>query len=518
MPIAEIATPSAETESTAADVARTGARRRSIAVTGLIGVVVAYLAIGALFAMEQPPFVGADEKAHLGYAYVVADGALPTIDQRLPVPTWADQWLSETIYTRDDRNRSIWVANHPPLFYMSVAPVIWWSELTERADGGLLLLRFANIAYGAVGIVFTYAIGLELTRSSRIALLSAATAATMTQLYASLSLAMSDGLTYAAGAAVTWAGIRCLRRGPTTQNLVLLAATTAVASGARAVTMLLAFGVVGTVAVFEYLEPRPVARDRWLGAARVAAIGAIPALAAWGWFYIRNIVLYGDIGASAYLLDRFDRVPSGGIVETVLYDGVWRSLYFRSMSPVTYGGPYPPLMLVIAVLAMAGLAVVVATRRTGDRDRHDRPYTVSRRSIVLLAVGVGVIVAYIAQHLSGGGYLHPRYAFPIVGSVAVAFVLGLDRIVPRVLPTMLVVGMATWTLAHLPIGVDPSYHARPRDQGRVAPAALRVLPADAFWRAFAGLFIVVGCVIAATALFTLLFARERFESSDLPEQ
>ncbi len=120
-------------------------------IIGVVGIIIMYLAIGSLFALEQPPFVGADEKAHLGYAHVVADGSLPTIDQLQPVPVWARQWMGEWVSTTPFANRSIWVANHPPLYYASVAPLIWFSELTHRPDGGLLLMRFANIAWGAVG-------------------------------------------------------------------------------------------------------------------------------------------------------------------------------------------------------------------------------------------------------------------------------------------------------------------------------------------------------------------------------
>ena len=70
--------------------------------------------------------------------------------------------------------------------------------------------------------------------------------------------------------------------------------------------------------------------------------------------------------------------------------------------------------------------------------------------------GVGVIVLYIAQHISGGGYLHPRYLFPVLGSIAVLLVIGLDRVWPRILPVVVLASMAIWTLSQIPIGIDPS--------------------------------------------------------------
>ena len=484
-------------------------------IIGVVGIIIMYLAIGSLFALEQPPFVGADEKAHLGYAHVVADGSLPTIDQLQPVPIWARQWMSEAISTTPFANRSIWVANHPPLYYVSVAPLIWFSELTQRPDGGLLLMRFANIAWGAVGLAFTYAIASELTKSPRIALVSTGVAAMVTQLYASLSLGMSDGMTFAAGAAVTWAGLRCLQRGSTSRNLLLLAVTTAVATGTRAATMLVAFAVVATVAAFEFAKPVAANGDRRRAALRVGVIGILPAALLFGWFYLRNIVLYGDIGASSYLLERFDREPNGSLVSTLLRDGLWRSLYSRSMSPLTYGGARPTGMLVIAAVAVAGLVAVVVARRTGDRDESGDRYAIARRSILLLVIGVGVTVLYIAEHVSGGGYLHPRYVFPVLGSVAILFVIGLDRIAPRILPVAILVGMATWTLVQLPVAVDPSQSSRPRDEGRLAPMALRTLPGSDLWRSFTALWIVVGCMIAAVAIAAVVFGRGPLADAEL---
>ncbi len=484
-------------------------------IIGVVGIIIMYLAIGSLFALEQPPFVGADEKAHLGYAHVVADGSLPTIDQQLPVPIWARQWMSETIYTTNTANRTIWVANHPPLYYVSVAPLIWYSELTQRPDGGLLLMRLANVAWGAVGLAFTFAIARELTKSPRIALVSTGVAAMATQLYASLSLGMSDGMTFAAGAAVTWAGLRCLQRGSTSRNLWLLALTTAVATGTRAATMLVAFSVVATVAAFEFAKPMDATTDRRRAALRVGLVGVLPAAILFGWFYLRNIVLYGDIGASSYLLERFDREPNGSVVETLLRDGLWRSLYTRSMSPVTYGGDRPVGMLVFAAIALAGLVAVVVARRTGDRDRSGDRYFIARRSILLLVVGIGVIVWYIAEHVSGGGYLHPRYVFPVLASLATLFVIGFDRIAPRILPVAVLVGMATWTLVQLPVGVDPSQSSRPRDEGRLAPSALRTLPGSDLWRSFTALWIVVGCVIAALAIAAVVFGRGPLADAEL---
>ena len=62
------------------------------------------------------------------------------------------QWQAERESGRDDRYRAVWVANHPPLHYVATAPLIWLSNALDRPDGGLLLMRLANIAFAAVGV------------------------------------------------------------------------------------------------------------------------------------------------------------------------------------------------------------------------------------------------------------------------------------------------------------------------------------------------------------------------------
>jgi hypothetical protein len=180
-------------------------------VVGVAAVVLVFVSISALFALNRPHFAGTDESAHLGYAHVIADARLPTIAGEPPVPESAVIWQIERATARDDRYRGVWVANHPPLFYAAMVPAIWLAELTDRPDGGLLFMRFGNIAFAAVGVVFTYLIGVRVTGVRRIGLAASAVAAFIGLAPAAFSLGLNDGAGFAAGSAVLWAGVR--RRG-----------------------------------------------------------------------------------------------------------------------------------------------------------------------------------------------------------------------------------------------------------------------------------------------------------------
>jgi len=495
--------------------------RTSITViVGLAAIVVAFIGIGALHALQQPPFFPTDETAHVGYAQEVASFRLPEIRTFPEVPVEARQWQAERSTANDIRYRGVWVANHPPLNYMAVAPLIWASRATGASDGGLLLMRFANVAFAAVGVVFTFLLAFELTRRNHgLALLAAALAALVPQGHAVFSQGLNDGLGFAAGTAVVWAGARCIRRidALTRRDLTLLAATAVVAFGSRAATMLLAVAVVGFVAFRRFTRPAPSVQVQGRRAARVALIGLGPAVVVFGWFYVRNIVLYGDVGASQYLLEMFRRERRGSVLDMLARWPMWSSIYEGLMSPTTRRRMVPPGSLVITLVAAVGVAMVFITGRMSsidessaqegpagsDGDRAARASTL-RWQIALGLVTVGLIALTLAQHASGGGNAHARYAMPAIGVAAVLLVMGMERIWSRWAPFGLVMIAGWWALINLPVDVNPGTMVRNRDDGQLAPYPLRVLPLSDGWRIASGVLIAVGVVVAVGVLLATL--------------
>ena len=501
---------------------RASRRPSTTVITGLVAIVVAFLGIGALHALQQPPFAPTDETAHVGYAQEVASFRLPEIRKFPEVPVEARQWQAERSTANDIRYRGVWVANHPPLNYIAVAPLIWTSRATGASDGGLVLMRFANVAFAAVGVVFTFLLASELTRRNhRLALLAAALAALVPQGAAVFSQGLNDGLGFAAGTAVVWAGARCLRRidALTRRDLTLLAATVVVASGSRAATLLLAIAVVGVVALRRFTRPAPSVRVQGRRAARVALIGLGPATVVFGWFYVRNIVLYGDIGASQYLLEMFRRERRGSVFDMLVRWPMWSSIYEGLMSPSTRRRIVPPGSLVITLIAAVGVAIVFITGRigrdgglsaddgTGD-DRSGQASTL-RWQITLGLVTAGLIALTFAQHASGGGNAHARYAMPAIGVIAVLLVMGMERVWSRWAPFGLVVIAGWWALINLPVDIDPRTVVRNRDDGQLAPFPLRVLPLSDGWRTASGVLIAVGVVVAIGVLVATLRTASR---------
>lgn len=488
----------------------TSDRLTTTVLVGLVAIVVAFLGIGGLHALQQPPFAPPDETAHVGYANEVASFRLPEIRRFPEVPIEAREWQAERSTAGDLRYRSVWVANHPPLHYTAVAPLIWAGRMTEASDGGLVLMRFANVAFAAAGVVFTFLLALEMTRrNQRLALLAAALAALVPQGHAVFSQGLNDGLGFAAGTALVWAGARCLRRVDdlTRRDLVILAVAAAVGFGARAATMLLAVAVVGVVAVARLVrpeQPAPSTVERVRGAAGVAVLGLGPAVIAFGWFYARNWVLYGDIGASQYLLEMFRREERGSVLEMFSRREIWSNVFEGLLSPTTRQRLAPPGAAVLTLVAGVGVAFAFVTGRLRVSADPADDQRVLRWQIGLCLVTVSLIVTTIAQHASGGGNAHARYAMPAIGVAAVLVVIGLERVWSKWAPLALVMVAGWWALLNLPVDVDPNLPRRVRDGGLPPPSPLRVLPLSDGWRVGAAVLIVIGVTVATAALLATL--------------
>ncbi len=499
-------------------------RPSTTVIVGLAAILVAFVGIGALHALQQPPFWPTDETAHVGYAQEIASFRLPQIRDFPEVPVEARQWQAERSTANDIRYRGVWVANHPPLHYVAVAPLVWASRATDAPDAGLILMRFANVGFAAVGVVFTFLLASELTRRNhRLALLAAALAALVPQGHAVFSQGLNDGLGFAAGTAVVWAGVRCLRRidALTNRDLALLAGTAAVAFGARAATMLLAVAVVGVVALRRFTRPAASLNEQRRRAVRLGLVGLGPAVVVFGWFYVRNMVLYGDIGASQYLLEMFRRQPQGSLFDQIVRWSMWSNVFDGLMSPTTRRRIVPPGSAVITLIAAIGVGIVFVTGRisrgadasdTGGTSsfaaRTDEAHTL-RWQLSLGLVAIGLIAVTIAQHVSGGGNAHARYAMPAIGVAAVLVVIGMERVWSRWAPLAVVAIAGWWALLNLPVDVDAETLRRYRDDGHLAPLPLRVLPLSDGWRTATGVLIAIGVVVAAGALLVTLRSSAR---------
>ncbi|MFD7077453.1 phospholipid carrier-dependent glycosyltransferase [Nocardioides sp. NPDC059952] len=364
-----------------------------------------------------------DEGPNAGYAVELASGRLPTIDT--PVTTDARRYpqVVEGLGTMvDEPHRHIWTANHPPLYYLISLPFVAAAEALDAPQVMVVGMRLVNAVGSALCVLLVGLIAFEVTRRAAVAFLATGISASCAVLVSAGGHIANDGVAVAASSLTLLATIRILNRGLSPGRLTLVALAGAAAAGAKApgvLTVVLCGAAIAVALLLRDHTRRGVVRA--LAASAVAT--GVPALAT-GWFYVRNIVLYGDPTATAALLDKFDREPNGTWWQIVTDGSLWVDWYERLWVPLLAEG-YVVVGDVLAVVAAAGLLVLVVRRRIAGPP--DQPS--SGAGWLLLTVHAVLVLANLVGFVAGGGNPNDRYLMPLMPLLATALAVGVMALV-----------------------------------------------------------------------------------------
>lgn len=363
-----------------------------------------------------------DEGPNAGYAVELASGRLPTIDT--PVTTDACRYpqVVEGLETMaDEPHRHIWTANHPPLYYLMSLPFVAAAGALDAPQVMVVGMRLINAVGSALCVLLVGLIAFEVTRRAAVAFLATGISASCAVLVTAGGHIANDGVAVAASSLTLLATIRILNRGLSPRRLTLVALAGTAAAGAKApgvLTVVLCGAAIAVALLLRDHSRRGVIRA--LAASAVAT--GVPALAT-GWFYVRNIVLYGDPTASDALLDKFDREPNGTWWQILTDGSLWVDWYERLWAPVLAEG-YAVAADVLAVVAVIGLlGLLVRQRIAGPADQS------SRAGWLLLTVHAAVILANLVGFVAGGGNPNDRYLMPLMPLLATALALGVMTLV-----------------------------------------------------------------------------------------
>lgn len=419
--------------------------------TGLVGIVVAFLGLASLYASTVPGFSPADETSHVGQAYLVANGELPRLDTATPdvVPGMALYFPTR---------RELYTANHPPLYYALVGAPLRLGVDADRPLLGFVAARLLTAVVASIAAVATYRMASLLLAGRReLHVLAAGLAVLLPLVPRTSGTVYNDGFALAGFAVLLALCVEVLVRGPRTKVLVLLVGAAVVVSLTRSVG-LGGVALAATAALLAHLAHR---RDqpRWLARGTTWA-GAIAgsALLASGWFWLRNLRLYGDLAGSEHNLERFGYFRKGSTFEyltrlepiLVVHRRIWGRMYdLRDFA--TGWWVWPGIAVVLVVVLGAGLLAwrVLRRRRTGEPDPAiPLAPDLGRRLawLLLLAWSAAVWVSLVSYAAAGGGQ-HPRYLFPCLPAVAVLAAAAIGawtrrrRPLTGVLPAVLVGGL-----------------------------------------------------------------------------
>ena len=188
------------------------------------------------------------------------------------------------------------MAQHPPLFYLLVAPLAApFLDADWRFAVGLI--RAANIVVGLGGVVVLGWLGWMIGGRWRVRLaiaLPAAGTATYAYVRGYSAEVYNDTLLTTLSLLALALCARMILRGITVVPVLLLAAVCVLGFGTKA-TFVLTLGVVvlGLVIAALRHSDRSGARA-WLVAMAASTAVSVPPVLAWGWFYARNALLSGS--------------------------------------------------------------------------------------------------------------------------------------------------------------------------------------------------------------------------------
>lgn len=450
----------------------------------LAALILLYIAKAVIFVFVFPPFSGHDETAHYSYIRTVVDEhRVPTLSQDpvlgserqtrgndyvdlipadlYPYCRYTLQWFCDPTnpeyaqspvrvasYGRDANGQLIneaqgvqYAANHPPLYYLMMAPIYWLSERMGASDvTQMYLLRLAAIPFGLAVVLLAYfTTRLIFPRDMFLLITVPAFVALQTQISYEATMINNDIVAIAAFSWILYLVVRAIRdQFPARTSLligfalglgIITKSTSVTAAAIIGVAMLTLLGFQ-SVARFRATIPRFI---------RTGVLIAAPAIALAAPWYIHMYRTYGNFTALPQVLElqHMWNHPDGTFFQ-LLFNVDFFKLRFSELWG-EYGWrllPFAPhLMQIIAVptiIAVIGfvLFAIQTLNRSGLGDRVGRldRWQFWALAIMLVACVVGYL--FTVQFGTQFALTQARYFFPVINALAILLMIGLRTVIP----------------------------------------------------------------------------------------
>ena len=375
------------------------------------------LAVGS--ALLVRPLQPADEPLNVDYAVALSDGRLPRADEP-----------ARPVMPGQRPVRPQFVANHPPGYYAVVSVPIREGVDAGRPWDGVVAARLLTAVLTAPVVLLVAGLARALTRGRRqdVALAAAGIAAAWWALPLHAGLVHNDGPATAVAAGQLLLAVLLLRDGLRWRRAAGLVALSAVASLLRlsASTLIVLCGVALVTAAL--LHPRTTR----LRAALVGLVWALALVAACaatsGWWWLRNVRLYGDVTGTPVIVRLLGWEPDPRSLPGIATDpSVWLSMAWASAGGAQQeAGRALVTAWCVTVAAVAVVAVLLLLRRLRvSTASWSWPWAAIA---TFLSVHVAATLAQVVVHVQHGGGAHPRYLFPVMPVLAVAVAAAVLRV------------------------------------------------------------------------------------------
>jgi len=446
----------------------------------LLAVLAALASAGLIagYSIVTPAFEAPDEPGHFRYVQALASGGgLPVQGQAGDYDPEFSQpplyYLIESVAAKvlpaagapvpgfDHHNpyQNTTVQGNVNLYSHPVAEQFPWSGQILQ----LHAMRLANLLFAAVTLAATYGIGRELGSSPGLAGAAAAVVGFLPQFDFIAGALNADNAITAASSAALHLLLHGIGRPPSKRAGVLAG----IAIAAAMLSKLSGLAVLPLAAGFLLWRAW---RERKLGFVAEAAIAAGVALIAGGWWYVRNLVLYGDVLGWQPMLtaigamlrpQALSPIEAGAVLlreaPTALGVFGWNNLRLPMAVYLLAGG--------FALAAVLGLATYAP--RPGQWERsasgaHDR-WLRAGLLVAWVAVFSASLIRWVEVNTDAAQW---RLLFPAFPVLAVLLILGLSRLT-RVLAVLTPMAMAGLSAASLLLVVRPAYLPEPAYDGPI---------------------------------------------------
>ncbi len=127
----------------------------------LLLIILVYLGIGSLYAVQVPDWQAPDEPAHYNYVRQLANGRFPIMQSSDYDEAYKNEVVGSQFAPQYDVSIISYEDWQPPLYYLLLTPIY------KLADGSLTALRLATLLIGMGVVLYAYAIAKQLYPEQR---------------------------------------------------------------------------------------------------------------------------------------------------------------------------------------------------------------------------------------------------------------------------------------------------------------------------------------------------------------
>ncbi|HLV35517.1 MAG TPA: glycosyltransferase family 39 protein, partial [Spirillospora sp.] len=330
-------------------------------------------------------------------------------------------------------------------------PPLYGTSLAAR------VVRLFSTLLGAITVMAVYfSARLIVPDKAAVALLAAGLTAFNPQFIFISASVNNDNLVTALNSVVIWQVLVLLRDGFDTRRSVWIAVLAALATLSK-LSGLVLLPVIALAALWAAYRRRD-----WRGLFTLGTlvIGCWAVLA--GWWYVRNLTLYGELFGTQRMLDIFGRRPPPSLAKmlTEEFEGLRISYWglFGWFNVFTVR-PFYRVMDGVALIGAAGVLVYLWRSR-----QQIEKLVRAGLMVVFLAIGAASLIAWTMQTAASQG----RLLFPFIAAGSSLLALGLTSL--RIPAPVIVGPLGLFALAVPLVTIIPEY---------APPAPLDALPASA---------------------------------------